>query len=373
MSLGPADFKTNPPIQSVATDRHSGRRLISWVFASAFIIINLFAFRGELNADWESYRWIFDDGAWLRDQNRDTAFLAFIDAAKFVGFSEYEYFRVLVILIFTAFTALFLKYWSVRAVPKGWLFSYLAVIPLFLPRFTIQIREGLAMCLVLIAITIFCGRWRSTHGIRASALVGGSLVLLLATRVNSATAIFLAPLAVTVALEGVRRWSRHSVEKVFWFISFATLAVAGVAFISGYFGQLVDAQAPIFYEGFIDKGTEFDLNKSFYWALRTAILFFIIKEFFGLRRSFQIPPAFSNFLAYSVYVLAPILHFACVFIIFSGTWLLAASSASRLYQTVLLTALMFIWFYARKSTLLLIVIAFTIVDQYRVMIVAAST
>jgi len=129
-------------------------------------------------------------GSWLADQGRDPLFLWLMRfAAAAFGSDGYADFRFALAIYFVAFTWLLC---SGRVLPfvagPPHLFPLLVALLLFAgTRFTIQIREGLAMTLVLCAIAqVWDARPRGQHPFRALALlivatlVHGGVVLLAA-------------------------------------------------------------------------------------------------------------------------------------------------------------------------------------------------
>ena len=91
------------------------------------------------------------------DQGRDPLFLLLMGSmSALLGPDGYESFRIVLAAYFAVFT-----YWLLRGrhVPADgrrhrWPLLLLGLLPFVAPRFTIQIREGLALTLVLVGLVL---------------------------------------------------------------------------------------------------------------------------------------------------------------------------------------------------------------------------
>lgn len=119
----------------------------------AVLVLNLTEF---LNPDWFGYRLIYEDGgSWLAEQGRDPLFLLLVSASRVIfGSDGYDTARSALGAYFIAFSYLLCVGRVLPlARPGPTLVSLLIALLLFTAtRFTIQIREGLAMTLVLFAL-----------------------------------------------------------------------------------------------------------------------------------------------------------------------------------------------------------------------------
>ena len=132
-----------------------------WMSLSAFVcsslvallVLNLTEF---LNPDWFGYQRIYEDGGgWLAEQGRDPLFLLLNSVGYQVfGVNGYAAFRYALSVYFIAFSYLLcvgrvLPFFR----PGPTLVSLLTALLMFTgTRFTIQIREGIAMTLILLAL-----------------------------------------------------------------------------------------------------------------------------------------------------------------------------------------------------------------------------
>lgn len=108
----------------------------------------------EFNPDWQSYQLIYDTGgAWLADQGRDQFFLFLIALANsLLGPSGYETFRLALSFYFLFFSTIIAFGKIIPIARSRWMAIQfpLAIISFGLTRFTVQIREGIAVTLILI-------------------------------------------------------------------------------------------------------------------------------------------------------------------------------------------------------------------------------
>lgn len=113
----------------------------------------------KLNPDWLSYQLIYESGgAWLSEQSRDPAFLTLTSLmASILGANGYETYRILLAFYFMVFVALLSAGRILKINPSGggYVSLLLALVYLGFTRFTIQIREGVAVSIVIFAIALF--------------------------------------------------------------------------------------------------------------------------------------------------------------------------------------------------------------------------
>lgn len=115
-----------------------------------------------LNPDWLSYRLIYEaEGAWLSEQGRDPAFLmltAFLE--NLFGPQGYEAYRIFFALYFLVFIGFLSSGYIFKFKRKnyGHLFLMIAIVYFGFTRFTIQIREGIALTLVVLSLALVAKR-----------------------------------------------------------------------------------------------------------------------------------------------------------------------------------------------------------------------
>lgn len=137
-------------------------RHIRWITFTLLIAVYatlLLLSLSELNPDWLAYKIIYESGgAWLSEQGRDPLFLAINSLSLLVlGPTGYEIYRALIAIYFGAIITLaasgkLIENRSIRWPSTAFL---VALIYIGLTRFTIQIREGIACTLIIIAMGLF--------------------------------------------------------------------------------------------------------------------------------------------------------------------------------------------------------------------------
>ena len=138
----------------------SAERFSWWFFVLIMLLFGalLHFSLSELNPDWFSYQVIYEsDGAWLSERGRDPAFLVLIAMfANFFGSDGYEAFRIFFAFYFLLFLALLSSgcIFKLNLTKNGCVFLMIALVFLGCTRFTIQIREGLAITLIVFSMAL---------------------------------------------------------------------------------------------------------------------------------------------------------------------------------------------------------------------------
>jgi hypothetical protein len=129
-----------------------------------FSILTIYAFLlllslNELNPDWTGYKAIYtSDGAWLKETSRDPLFLALNRlAVTFFGEDNYLFFRASLAIYFFIFL-IFLSSGNLIPISRkkfSILFVTLSILALGYLRFTVQVREGVALTFMLFSLGLF--------------------------------------------------------------------------------------------------------------------------------------------------------------------------------------------------------------------------
>src|SRR6185312_10951116 len=131
-----------------------------WFFALIMVLFGalLQLSMSKLNPDWFSYQLIYESkGAWLSDQGRDPVFLILTAyLAKLFGPQGYEASRIFLAFYFLLFVALLSSgcIFKLNRTKGAYVFLMVALVYLGFTRFTIQIREGLAMTPVVLSLAL---------------------------------------------------------------------------------------------------------------------------------------------------------------------------------------------------------------------------
>lgn len=137
----------------------------------------------EFNPDWAAYLSIYDlGGAWLAEAGRDPAFTAIVAFShSWLGGDGYEAWRTWLAAGFVLFSLLLVRGWVIPPLQRDtggvaevsvWAIA-VAVTYLGCTRFTIQIREGLAIAIALVGLGLLVRRSWSEGAAEAGTAAGG--------------------------------------------------------------------------------------------------------------------------------------------------------------------------------------------------------
>lgn len=341
------------------------RRRTSELFLLVFVALNLYYFFGSENADWESYREIFQSGAWLALQERDIGFLGLVNSFKKLPDSSYENFRLAIAIYFFCFTIWVLSKWRSITVFDYFFVSLASLLGLFLARFTIQIREGIAITLVIAALTILLKRERLYGSLRAMA---PSLVILcIAATIHLGAVIFLFAVLVPQLASGTVAWIGIRSKRAALLVTVGTLLAALAGFYGGYLPALLEKLGSDLYGDELQE-VQVDVRKIIYWTVKSFILLYLIARVSSLPVVFKNSPVFSASTRYSVYAILPTLQIAIFYLMFSGGGAHLVSGTTRLYHSIFFVIFGLISLPARKTKVLFFVVTFLLLDEYRVML-----
>lgn len=235
----------------------------------AVLVLNLTEF---LNPDWFGYRLIYeDDGSWLAEQGRDPLFLLLISASRVVfGADGYDAARSALSAYFIAFSYLLC---AGRVLPLGrpgpTLVSLLIALLIFTTtRFTIQIREGLAMTMVLFALRPVMLREvmpaRTWVLMGCAVLIHAGTILLLVTLLLSRWALARRLIAAAI---------HDSMKRLSLFAAVVGGLLAGLVLSAGGTDAVVDT---LFDTTSASTGTL--LGKFMYWLVMGALIALLARE-----------------------------------------------------------------------------------------------
>lgn len=349
--------------------RISKRKTLSAVIVVAFLVINLIFFFQNNNPDWEGYKSIFEDGAWLKNQGRDLGFTSLGDAIKAIG-GSYLDFRIYLCIYFTIFTATILWQWRNKVNKPSYLWTFAGLLPLLLPRFTVQIREGVALTLILVAYTLLMNEKDRKHPF-FFALFPLTLSILAPYLIHSGLILFPILFFTSIAtafLETKFKKTPGSLQKKFNTLS---LIIVCAVLASGKIAEKINSLAPDLYEGFISRETDFGIEKMIFWTAKSLLLIYLIKITNEAIQDKKWPLIFSNLLSLSVNFVLPAVHLLILYLIFTNSLAIVTSSVNRLYSSLLFTTLAVSSLSAKKTGILSIAIVLQLLDQYRVILTNA--
>lgn len=337
----------------------------------AFLSVSLLIFSGSKNADWFSYQNIFNTGgAWLKDQSRDVAFLFIIDGFKERFGQDYESFRFAVGIYFLLFTCWALWYWRNSARFDSYFWSYAGVIPLMFARFTVQIREGIAVTFVFVAFSILFHlekRYKSPV-----ALIIPVSLLIIAGQFHSATLLFLPCLLFPYFAITMMKALKVTSEKMIKVMVMLTLAIMIGAFSTGYVGDWIANDAVDAIEGFRSGDIEFSIEKLFYWGIKACCVWYLIVQVRAITPAISHLRAFSACVRYVTFALIPVVQTIIIYLVWTGGATMLASNASRLYHLLFCTIFAVVSFLIPKGRTFKAIVLFFVFDGSRVLLTNAA-
>lgn len=336
-----------------------------WILALlAFVALNLLYFVGEVNSDWAAYEYLYESGGgWLSDRGRDVGFLRLVEVVKVFG--TYELFRFLIAAYFFAFAVWLFKRWRYYHTNKTYLWAFAGLLPLLIPKFTVQIREGLADTLMLVAFTLLFERERRYGGVKA--LWPTVLILTFAANIHSGTIIFLAALLIPYCVYSLTKFfdTRNVVRNAV----VLTVAAICIFLYVADFDTFLRVAAEEVLGTLTEKEVETGVFKQIYWAAKFLSVGYLAWQIKGAQYR---QPAFSMFMRYTAYAVIPALQIAVLYLIFAGYPEFIASVAIRAYHTVFYAVFALASLTTRATPLNAAVAAALLLDEYRVMTVQIS-
>lgn len=333
-----------------------------WIFIIiVFIASNSIYFTDDLNADWKAYSRLFEeDGAWLANSGRDPGFVFLVELIKSIG--GYEHFRIIIGIYFLIFTTWFLCRWRSHLENNIMLWSFAGLLPLLIPKYTVQIREGLAQTLVLLAFTLLYEREWRLKILQATWLP--FILLVLAGSIHGSTIIFLLAALIPFCVHNI--FGSSNWQRILLFSALISVLgiVIGLSMVK--WDEFVLNAASTFLGDLSSVEAETNIFKVVYWAVKCALVIYLIG------RVNKISPAlviFGSFLRYMAYVIIPALQFIVLYLIFSEYPGFISSVAIRAYHTAFYLVFALTSLAIRTGPVNFVIAAALLLDEYRVMTV----
>jgi hypothetical protein len=345
-------------------------RPVTALVGTLLLCVLMWTLRDELNPDWFGYQRIYEDGgSWLAAQGRDPLFLSLTSAvAWFLGPTSYEGFRIGLGAYFALFMYQLLAGHVIAfdTTRHHWPLLFLGIIPLAATRFTVQIREGLAATLVLIAMASLQRR-------PAAAALGpfmrrclSFLLLGVAYAIHSAAGILLVAWLGAYAIEHVGQRSTAAELERLRGTSLVTLAFACVV---GYYfssegggGSAVDA----FYGWAAESELTVSLGKYLYWGAYGVGIWHVRAHLLSLYRSSEIERRLRVFLGVLGLALLPAVYATAVVLLLMSAPAITISSAARMMNLLLSLLIAFFAIRGKLTRHVAIFALFVLFDQARV-------
>lgn len=191
------------------------------VAVSGLLVVGSFS---EINPDWFSYKEIYESGgAWLLEQNRDLGFLAIVSFSdSFFEKDGYFFFRVSVAVFFIVISVVLSSGMIIKFSDYKLLYIQfpLALISFEITRFTIQIREGIAISFLLLAFACF-NRFSEKKG--KGYLLFGFFLAIYAVMIHSGTVLLSIVLIVSIFSKYLKDKNYKVVQFLIFLVGFSTV------------------------------------------------------------------------------------------------------------------------------------------------------
>lgn len=329
--------------------------------------------KDDLNPDWISYSYIYNEsGAWLADQGRDPLFLWLVTALRATfGPDGYDAFRAAVAFYFAAFTWVLLRGQVLPFDPKArhaWPLLLLGLLPFVAPRFTIQIREGLALTAVLMGMAVLSHSAGSTTRNTRQLLALG--LFFVGTLFHSGTGILL--LALIVGLV-VQRLSARLLPLELWILLALGLAAAAISAGVSVFG-LGTSAGNRFVENLYGVEADVEATLTFwkwvYWGCYGLGVAVMAGRVHGLYRSQRLPEDLRPVLGVITMVMLPAIYIAALLMLAGGLPPIVVSGAARLMNMLLSVTLLVLALRGALTLRLGLFAVLVVVDQARIIVEA---
>lgn len=363
-------MKTSRPILvTQATALAAGSGWLSTIACVSPIALLMFTVTGFSNPDWYSYQIIFeDDGGWLSEQGRDPLFLLVVTISRFFfGPEGYSSFRTAIAIFFILFTVSLYRGYILSHISGTpiWHTFIVAILVLGGTRFVIQIREGLALCIVLLALRPI---WETST--KPPRPVQTSVGLAIAAAVHGGMLFLLGTFIFAWLLDKVQWRRRHPAARSRGTMLVSLLSGALIGFIivnSTITPELVDTYAPR--EAIESRGV---LAKTAFWGLIAICSLVIANEAQDVMRKKVAPNVLRNFVSLlGVVVLPLIMGMQLTLVVTEAQAVIVSTGARVLHLTVgLLVAIAALRGGLRIPGVL--AASLLLIDQVRVAIVAVE-
>jgi hypothetical protein len=347
-----------------------------WAWLGAMLMAVLMVVIAEqLNPDWLGYERIYHGGgSWLLEQGRDPIFILLVDTASgLLGSEGYPMFRGVLGAGFAVFAYMLIRGRIVPFAPRSVLtFSVLvALLPLLVPRFTVQIREGLAMLFVVGALGLLL-RWEDPQSKARSTSTTtktGILVVVMLTiayGTHAGTAIISGSMLLAWLIARLTAGSlRMEFNLILGIAMIATgLSVAIATLVpSTTWGTQTIARA---FGWLVDGSTSMSLGKWIYWLVYGWGIFSLIANIVAMASVGALGPVTRPFATLMALVLLPALYLCALILLVSGVPPIVVSAVARMINMVTALLMLIVAFRGRVELRLGLFALFVLVDQVRI-------
>lgn len=341
--------------------------ILKLVFLSIFFVISIFL--EEKTPDWFGYERIFENGAWLADLGKDGGFLFVIKTFKIIFTNNYLLFRRVIDLMFLLVIGWLLsnKFLKNEDYSKKLIICSVCIIPLVLLRFTVQIREGLALVLILIALNIISRFGGINKNISFRNILLPLVLLFISASIHSGLSIFLIFFIYSILIGHIK--ANTKLDR----IALVYINIVFFLIISIIIYKYLYSIKDIYYTG-NGVNTSLNIAKIFYWFLWGCILYWCIKKMHDLLYIGNFDNLSIRFIKYTFCVLPIIFYAIGLIFLFTQNSNAIISGTSRIINILICISIFFISkLYDKNRKILFLISLFLIIDQIRVLLASMDS
>lgn len=353
-----------PPVTLAA-----GRAAFGPAWAGVALVLGLmWGLKEDFNPDWLGYAAIYEGaGAWLADQGRDPLFVLLVSSLSgLLGPDGYDGFRVLIGLYFATFTYLLLRG---RVLPFGrlaqrWPLLLLGLLPFVALRFTVQIREGLALTLVFFGMAALARRAGRTPA--ASPVLAALLLFAAGAALHSGVAILLLALLLGLLLNSVCAYSSRIELWLLLTLGLAAVTLSAGVAAFGFATQTGSDLVNTVYGSMAAEDAAMSMLKLLYWAAYGAGVAAVAGRVHVLYDSDALPPRLRTVLGVIALVLLPAIYVAALLLLSGDLPAIVVAGAARIMNMLLSVTLLVLALRGALSWRLGLFALLVVVDQARI-------
>jgi hypothetical protein len=317
---------------TAATEAPASARWVAAALVAGTLLVAGTALWGDANPDWQGYEDVFaGEGAWLAAQGRDPLFTSIVQGAyALLGDGGYEQFRSLLLAYFIAVAAL-IAHRLVQGPSPGVLDAAvvaLAVVAIVVTKFTVQVREGLALTALVGA---FWRERRADDG-EGAGRVATFLLFLAAGMVHAGMLLYLAAWAVAWLLARLLPASIRSGAFDRVLLALAVLVGFAVVRSLSAFDSLFEALDLLGISA--EAEAEGSLAKYGYWMVMGTMVLALRSALTESARG-EPAPGVQAFVRIHASLIMPAAYFASLFMVLGGTPAAFTSLGIRTLQTAI--------------------------------------
>jgi hypothetical protein len=338
-------------------------RITIAVLASIIIYIITNTVKNLFNPDWKAYSLIFDDGAWIKEENRDPGFMLIIAFFKAVIGNQYEIFRWIISLYFTIITFFLAKGSLINYNKKhsSFLVIIIAILSFCTIRFTVQIREGIAITFLLYGLLSINKLSKNTS---IGSILKCILLFFIAACIHSGTTVFFIIIIATFLLNQLSKKQFDLAKKI---QKIANVSLLTFAFVVPFiYYKFLDINVLLKTERYSFDTIERELTtgKIIYWIINALCTFILIKKTKTLSNDDNntLLKIFIDILAHSI--IKPLFIIVFFFVLLSFPPLVT-TSVIRLLNLTTGILLLLAAFKTKNNIFVGIFSVYTIIDQVR--------